>query len=319
MTKASCASPSALRLGGSTFGLLAILASVALGCDAGTGGSDEDNTGGTGAGTGGTGGSDPGTGGSDPGTGGTTTTGAPGFGTPNQVGSGSTTDRYHKTSVSRNGVNYFFMANGWGTNWQSHSLTWNGTAFTVVSLNGSQGSDYSPAGYPTMFCGHYSDSRSQQCGLPAAIGSITSLWTGWRWSPGSTPDTAQYNAAYDVWLSNSADVSGHSSFLMVWLRDPPGQQPAGANNHVVNVDGVPGTWDVWTGSVNGKPIVNYVPRANADDIYAIEFDVMRFINHAATEGYNLPGSHIISVAVGFEIWTGPGSNLVSEDFYVAVQ
>ena len=92
-------------------------------------------------------------------------------------------------------------------------------------MEGQQGAGYEPASYPTMFCGTYSDSQSGACGLPEALSSITSLRTGWRWS--ANGNSGEYNAAYDVWLSTSGDISGHSSFLMIWLRDPKGQQPAG--------------------------------------------------------------------------------------------
>src|SRR5690349_20458449 len=38
------------------------------------------------------------------------------FGTPEQVGTGSSSDRWHKTDVTRDGLSYLFMANGWGPN-----------------------------------------------------------------------------------------------------------------------------------------------------------------------------------------------------------
>jgi hypothetical protein len=36
-------------------------------------------------------------------------------------------------------------------------------------------------------------------------------------------------------------------------------------------------------------------------------------------GLQVPGTHILSVAVGFEIWNGPVTNLQSIDFYVDPQ
>ena len=104
-----------------------------------------------------------------------------GLGAATMGGSGSSSERYHKTDVTRDGQNYFLMANGWGPGFQSQSISWNGTAFTVNQLQGSQGPNYEPASYPTVFCGVYSDSRSRDCGLPAPLDSITSLRTGWSW------------------------------------------------------------------------------------------------------------------------------------------
>lgn len=230
-------------------------------------------------------------------------------------GTGKSTDQYAESDVYRNGVGYKFIANGWGTNWSGHQISWNGTSFTVLSLTGTQGSDYSPAGYPTVFCGLYSQKQSVgNCGLPGAVASLASVRTGWRWK--ANGNSGEYNAAWDIWLGNGTSFS---SYLMVWLRDPPGQQPAGANATAgATVPGLPGSWNIWTGQVNGSPIVNYV-RAEGADLAELEFDVMDVYRHAKERGYTLPGTHILSVAVGFEVWNGPVTNLVSEDFYVDVK
>jgi Glycosyl hydrolase family 12 len=232
-------------------------------------------------------------------------------------GEGTTTQRYHKTAVTRDGKNYFLMANGWGPGFQSQSLAWSGTSFTVQSLQGAQGPNYEPASYPTVFCGAYSDSRSGECGLPAALDSMAALRTGWSWRDNG--NQGQYNAAYDIWLGTSADRSSFSGYLMVWYREPAGQQPAGRlttpNVTVANVDG---SWNIWQGEVGGRPIINWV-RAEGQDTPSMEFDILDFVRDAETRGLTVPGSHVLSVAVGFEIWNGPITNLESVDFYVDVQ
>jgi hypothetical protein len=239
------------------------------------------------------------------------------FGTPSMSGNGTTTERYTKSDVKRNDVNYRFMANGWGPGFQSHTITWNGTYFSVDKMEGKQGDNYEPASYPTMFCGVYSDSRSGECGLPKAIADIQSLRTGWSWTANGNENS--YNAAYDIWLSTNGDISGFSSYLMIWLRDPNGAQPAGARKvSAVEVKNAPGSWNIWAGMVNGKPIVNYV-RAEGYDSPALEVDVMDFVRDVNARQLTLPGSTILSVAVGFEIWSGPVKDLVSNDFYVQVE
>lgn len=285
-------------------------------------------SGGGGSGSGGspTGGSGSGSGGSasggkaGSGAGGTPATGGSGgtgtstgtFGNAMFQGEGKSTERYGESDVSRNGVGYRFIANGWGMNWKDHNLSWKGTSFTVLSLNGSQGSDYSPAGYPSMFCGLYSQKLSNgMCGLPAAITSLSQIKTGWRWK--ANGNTGQYNAAWDIWLGNNKQLS---AYLMVWLRDPPGQRPAG--NAVLSgatITGLAGNWTIWTGSVNGLPIVNYV-RSEGQDLSELEYDVLDVYRDAKNRGYNLPGAEILAVAIGFEVWNGPITNLATEDFYV---
>ena len=250
--------------------------------------------------------------------GGTDGTGLPSmFGNPTQSGEGSSSDRWHKAQVTRDGVNYFFMANGWGPGFQSQSVSWLGTSFTVESMQGQQGAGYEPASYPTMFCGAYSDSQSGACGLPRAVAEISSLRTGWRWAPNG--NNGEYNVAYDVWLANGPTVGSHSAFLMIWLRDPPGQQPGGSRvASGVTVPNAPGTWNVWSGNGGGKPLVSYV-RSEGRDSLVLEVDVMDFMRDAEERQLRLPGTHVISVAVGFEIWNGPITNLESQDFYVAVE
>ena len=84
--------------------------------------------------------------------------------------------------------------------------------------------------------------------------------------------------------------------------------------------GVPGTWNIRYGTVNSKPIVNYV-RAEGQDACAFEFNVMDFVNDAqarsaTTPALTLPGDTVRAIAVGFEFWTGPFTSVRSDDFYV---
>jgi hypothetical protein len=242
--------------------------------------------------------------------------GASQLGAATMGGQGSSQERYHKTDVTRDGQNYYLMANGWGPGFQSQAISWNGTSFTIDQLAGSQGPNYEPASYPTVFCGVYSDSRSGDCGLPASLDSIETLRTGWSWK--ANGNNGQFNAAYDIWLGTGTDRSSFSGYLMVWYREPPGQQPAGRlTTSGVSVQNVPGTWNIWQGEVLGDPIINWV-RAEGQDTESMEFDIMDFVRDARTRGLTVPGSHVLSVAVGFEIWNGPITNLQSLDFYVNV-
>jgi hypothetical protein len=300
-----------------------VLAPSGGGENAGMGGSSSSGTAGTGS-TGRGGSSSTGTGGSGAsGTGGSMTgcvigpaTGAPGFGSPSQGGSGTSTAKYFGADVTRDGVGYRFITNWWGMGWTTGDVSYNGTSFTVASAAGTSMPDGTPIGYPTTYCGRYSETNAGgNCGLPAAFSSIDKLWTGWKWS---SADRGQYNAAWDIWLGTASQFQ---SYLMVWLRDPPGRQPAGnAVISNVTVPGVPGTWNIRYGSVNGKPIVNYV-RVEGQDACEFEFNVMDFVNDAqmrsqTTTALMLPGDTVRAIAVGFEFWTGPFTYVKSEDFYI---
>jgi hypothetical protein len=283
-------------------------ASGAAGSAGGTGGT---NSAGTGGSTGvGTGGSTASCGAVGP------TTGAPGFATSGQDGMGTSAAKYFGADVTRDGVNYRFITNWWGQGWTASNVSYSGTSFTVASATGTSMPDGTPIGYPTIYCGQYSESAAHgNCGLPAAYSTIDKLWTGWKWS---SADPGQYNAAWDIWLGTA---SAFQSYLMVWLRDPPGRQPAGSSTvGNVTVAGVPGSWNIRYGSVNNHPIVNYV-RVEGQDACEFEFNVMDFVNDAqarsaTTTGLTLPGDTVRAIAVGFEFWTGPFANVTSEDFYV---
>ncbi len=280
----------------------------------GTGGASP--TGSGGASPTGSGGASPGAGGSSSGCGVGPTSGAPGFGTPAQSVQGESTAQFFGTDVTRDGATYRFITNWWGTGWTSSDVSYNGTSFTVTSAAGTSTPDGTPIGYPAVYCGRYSENAAHgDCGLPAAYTTIDQLWTGWKWS---SPNGGQHNAAWDIWLGTS---SAFQSYLMVWLRDPPGRQPAG-NTVISNVTvaNEPGTWNIRYGTVNSAPIVNYV-RTEGQDACDFEFNVMDFINDAqmrgaTTSGLKLPGDTVRAVAVGFEFWTGPFANVTSEDFYV---
>ena len=298
---------------------------------ASSGGASSGGLGGAGAGSGGASGMGGGVAGADAGSGaggmktsmggaggsmaGSSSTGSGSLGNGMMMGSGKTDMRYQTVSISRDNVPYILITNGWGPGFGSHTVSWNGTAFTVENMMGSPGAMYQPASYPSVFCGKYSVKEVPECGLPASIDSIKTLRTGWRWA--ANGNSGQYNAAYDIWLGNGNNLQ---AYLMVWLRDPPGQQPAGQPNMQfkgVTVANAPGVWDIWNGSVNGLPIVNFV-RAEGSDSSEIEFDVMDFVRDVKTRGLNLPGTSINAVAVGFEIWSGPITNLQTLDFYVDV-
>lgn len=232
------------------------------------------------------------------------------------TGMGSSSEQFETAEVARGGVPYLLITNGWGPGFDSHTVSWNGTSFVVETMSGSRGGMGEPASYPSVFCGRYSVRQVPDCGLPRAMDQITSLKTGWRWA--ANGNTGAYNAAYDIWLGTE---TGFSMYLMVWLRDPPGEQPAGSRNSAhqgITVANVPGVWDIWEGSVNNSPIINWV-RREGTDINEIEFDVMDFIRDAKMRGLSVRGTRVNAVAVGFEIWQGPVTNLESVDFYVDVK
>jgi hypothetical protein len=235
-----------------------------------------------------------------------------------QEGEGNTMEQFLEVDVTRDGQNYMLMTNGWGQNWVSHDISWLGSSFWIDSYEGSRQSNGAPAGYPAVFCGRYSVT-SMACGLPAERSSINELNTAVKWSH---PDgNGTYNVAYDVWMGDQ-DATGRlglQSYFMVWLHDPAGEGPAGSlNTSGVSVEGAPGVWNIVDGTVNNLPIVNYV-RAEGDDTHEIAFDILDFVRDAEARNLNFPGDDVLAVAIGFEIWEGPVTNLKLDDFCLDIQ
>jgi hypothetical protein len=86
----------------------------------------------------------------------------------------------------------------------------------------------------------------------------------------------------------------------------------------VTVPGVPGTWNIWSGMVNARPIVNYV-RVEGDDLEEIAVDLMSFLDDARDRKYDLPGDDILAISFGFKVWAGPVTNLTLDDFCLDIQ
>jgi hypothetical protein len=70
-----------------------------------------------------------------------------------QEGMGTTQEQYLGEDAVRNGMNYRMITNGWGMNWVSHDISWNGTSMVINDYEGTRQSNGAPAGYPSVFCG----------------------------------------------------------------------------------------------------------------------------------------------------------------------
>ncbi|WP_437571807.1 hypothetical protein [Sorangium sp. So ce542] len=110
----------------------------------GTGGAGSSVGATVGTGGGGAAGSGGGGAGDSAGTGGAATPGSE-LGTGTMEGSGRSSERYETGLVSRDGRPYVLITNGWGPGFGDHTVSWEGTSFTVESMSGSAGSMGQPA------------------------------------------------------------------------------------------------------------------------------------------------------------------------------
>jgi cellulose 1,4-beta-cellobiosidase len=127
-----------------------------------------------------------------------------------------------------------------------------------------------------------------------------------------------YNAAYDVWFSVNSNGDPNNptgAYLMVWLYTPVSRQPNGgmvaSGQTIPSVDG---TWNVYSGTSNGRPCISYVRTPNTT---SLTFDLHAFISDAVNKypGTVLNSYYLTNVFGGFEIWSG-GTGLQVTCYYV---
>lgn len=212
-------------------------------------------------------------------------------------------------SVDNNSAkSYYMQANWWGSPFNNQTEDVSGLGFTMTNPGNVVTSvTNNPMGFPSIFIGTYGTKRTTGSNLPKQVSALTSVPTIFSTNV-DTMGSANYNAAYDVWLTqSSAVVTGSSpgtggAYLMVWLFKPSDRQPRGTlrgNGSVIT--GVKGGWDVWYDSTN-PPCVSYV---SSSKIASLEFDLNYFIQDAIQSGYGVTASQYLSIIfAGFEVWGG---------------
>ena len=245
--------------------------------------------------------------------------------TPGQMTqTGTLNGRYENFNASVGGKGYFIQVNEWGST-ATQQLTYGGSSFfTMTQQAASLGVSGAPAGYPSIFIGANSNHVTSGSGLPKQVSSLGTVLTTWNWSDnGTMSDSANnvYNAAYDVWFSTNAGgdpAAGTPSggFLMVWYY-AQGCQPIGTLKDAGRtIDGIPGCWDVWTGTNSGKPVISYKRQGV---LQSFGYDLNLFIKDAlANYPSNMQSNwYLTNIFTGFEIWKG-GVGLQSTSFCAEV-
>jgi len=239
-----------------------------------------------------------------------------------ETGTGTITDPYGVAMVTRDGKNYVIQNNVWGNN-TSQSISYDGTTYTITQQTGMNAASGATAGapvsYPSVFIGSNYNRTTAGSNLPKQVSALGKVMTGWSNNAGPAV-SGIYNAAYDVWFSTSAagDPEAPSGgYLMVWYYKPSGAQPIGNVMKMgITIAGVSGTWDVWEGPNNGKPVISYV---RTQSINSLEYDLNLFIKDATDNQSVIQKSWYLSnVFAGFEIWSG-GVGLETTSFYADVE
>ena len=206
--------------------------------------------------------------------------------------------------------NYVVMNNRWGTSaTQCINVTTSG--FQIIQQDGTGNLSGAPTAYPAIYLGCHYSNCSPNSPLPAQISRITSATSS---TTETYPSSGTYDAAYDIWLNDTTNVSGvQKTEIMIWLNHTGSIQPVGSSVGSASVAGR--TWTVWTGNNGQNNVVSYV----GSGITSYSFSVMSFINDTLSRGsqYGNTSWYLTSIQNGFEPWIG-GVGLAVSNFSASV-
>jgi len=206
--------------------------------------------------------------------------------------------------------NYIVMNNRWGTS-ATQCINVTSSGFQIIQQDGTGNLSGAPTAYPAIYLGCHYSNCSPNSPLPAQISRITSATSS---TTETYPGSGTYDAAYDIWLNDTTNVSGvQKTEIMIWLNHTGSIQPVGSSVGSASVAGR--TWTVWTGNNGQNNVVSYV----GSGITSYSFSVMSFINDTLSRGsqYGNTSWYLTSIQNGFEPWIG-GVGLAVSNFSASV-
>ncbi len=223
----------------------------------------------------------------------------------NSVSWTSTSTNAQFQNIQTSDGHYRFQSNGWGWTGGGHNISLLPSCGFRMDTQSCTRTDDSPCSFPSIYIGQSADGQpSAGSGLPVQISAINSIPTCLGWSSGGTPASDEYNVSFDVWFNTSSGAQEAETFLMLWFRDPPSYQAAGAPaaDGVIIGDQI---WTVWYGpNHQQRNVVSYVAPSARVDGQAYSFNLKDFIDDAVDRQYLRPDQYLISIMAGMEIWGG---------------
>jgi outer membrane biosynthesis protein TonB len=220
---------------------------------------------------------------------------------------GQMCDKWGSTSQG----NYAVMNNRWGTD-ATQCINVTSSGFQITQQDGTSSTSGAPVSYPAIYLGCHYTVCSPNSPLPMQISQISS-------APSSTtetyPGSGTYDAAYDIWLNDTTDVSTtQKTEIMIWMSHAGSVQPIGSQTGSVSLAGY--SWAVWTGNNGSNNVVSY---ELGSGISSFSFNVMDFVNDTLSRGsqYGNSSWYLSSVQDGFEPWSG-GVGLAVSNFSASV-
>lgn len=155
------------------------------------------------------------------------------------------------------------------------------------------------------------------------VAAYPSVWAGSAWADGSGRDgwsskkvsdlanlktsaniTLPTNSwkgnagAYDIWFDKSAS-SAAGLEMMIWMHT---QNVSPAGSKVGNISAGGMTWNVWSGTVGGTPVLSYVASTNITTL--TDLPIKPFMDDAINRGKLGAAWYLTSPQIGAELWQG---------------
>lgn len=207
--------------------------------------------------------------------------------------------------------NYIIMNNRWGTSaTQCISTTANG--FSITQQDGTGNLSGAPVSYPAIYLGCHYGNCSPNSPLPAQISSFSTANSS---ISDTYPGSGTWDAAYDIWLNPTTNVSGvQATEIMIWLNHQGSIQPIGSATGSANLAGH--SWTVWTGNNGQNNVASYVA---SSPMSSLSFNVHDFIMDTLGRGsqYGTTSWYLTSIQAGFEPWIG-GVGLAVNSFSASI-
>jgi hypothetical protein len=214
--------------------------------------------------------------------------------------SGDLTTNSAWAAVTYQGRNYIVQNNVFNPD-ATQTIHYDSTSFSVTSVMGS--ADYGVS-FPSVYIGsvYYRDTTNSN--LPMQVSAIKGIDISFSHNAGSVAGT--YNAFSAGWFSAGAQREAGApsgGYLEVWYYASPDQRPPGSISEAgVSIAGVAGQWDVWQGTCNDHPCIEYL---RTQPITSFQGDLSPFFADAVKRSGALQSSWLLTgLFCGFEIHAG---------------
>lgn len=184
----------------------------------------------------------------------------------------------------------------------------------VASSTNNKPTNGAPASYPYSQIGCHYGVCTANNPLPKQVSALNTLIVDWTTTWATRP-TGNWNKSYDIWFDTNptTPVGANAQELMIWFDKNGPIQPIGSLVAYYTTGTAPNTrtWEIWRDGFT----TTYKYASGVLPPHA--FNVKSIISDAAARGYISPSWYLISVQVGYEIWSG-GVGLLTNIFSATI-